>query len=244
MKGILAMPVLLMLLCGSAFAGPELNIGTFYDYLDGDKSTLLKRVRNAGDATAFVKVSVVELVYDNQGQAREVEMDGREALQRGLVVSPARLIIPANGMQAVRLLYRGERDQERYFRLRFIPVLPEVDDGFAITEDEAERYEDALKVGVNILAGYGSILFVRPQASRYQTEVEHQAGRFLIPNKGNTTIVLDHFNDCAAGNQDCVPATKHHVLPGNVRVFEKKPGRHYRFELIEGEQRREIAFQG
>ncbi|MCE6985145.1 molecular chaperone, partial [Pseudomonas frederiksbergensis] len=76
--------------------------------------------------TAFVKVSVVELVYDNQGQAREVEMDGREALQRGLVVSPARLIIPANGMQAVRLLYRVERDQERYFRLRFIPVLPEV----------------------------------------------------------------------------------------------------------------------
>ncbi|WP_327438313.1 molecular chaperone [Pseudomonas donghuensis] len=244
MKGTLAIPLLLMLMATTAVAGPELNIGTFYDYLDGGKSTLLKRVRNSGDTTAFVKVSVVELLYDNQGQAREVEMDGREALQRGLVVSPARLIIPANGMQAVRLLYRGERDHERYFRLRFIPVLPEADDGFAISEDEAERYENALKVGVNILAGYGSILFVRPQASLYQTEVEQEAGRFLIPNKGNTTIVLDHFNDCAAGNQDCAPATKHHVLPGNVRAFEKKAGRHYRFELVEGEQRREIAFKG
>ncbi|MCP3749122.1 molecular chaperone [Pseudomonas sp. SBB6] len=244
MKGTLAIPLLLMLMATTALAGPELNIGTFYDYLDGGKSTLLKRVRNSGDTTAFVKVSVVELLYDNQGQAREVEMDGREALQRGLVVSPARLIIPANGMQAVRLLYRGERDHERYFRLRFIPVLPEVDDGFAISEDEAERYENALKVGVNILAGYGSILFVRPQASHYQTEVEQEAGRFLIPNKGNTTIVLDHFNDCAAGNQDCAPATKHHVLPGNTRAFEKKAGRHYRFELVEGEQRREIAFKG
>ncbi|CAM4020443.1 molecular chaperone [Pseudomonas wadenswilerensis] len=244
MKGTLAVPLRLMSMVTTALAGPELNIGTFYDYLDGGKSTLLKRVRNGGDTTAFVKVSVVEMVYDNQGQAREVEMDGREALQRGLVVSPARLIIPANGMQAVRLLYRGERDHERYFRLRFIPVLPEVNDGFAITEDEAERYEDALKVGVNILAGYGSILFIRPQASRYQTAIEHEAGRFLVPNRGNTTIVLDHFNDCAAGNKDCAPATKHHVLPGNTRAFEKKAGRHYRFELVEGEQSREIAFKG
>lgn len=244
MKGMLAVVPLLVLMSTTTFAGPELNIGTFYDYLDGDKSTLLKRVRNAGDTTAFVKVSVVELIYDQQGEAHEVEMDGREALQRGLVVSPARLIIPASGMQAVRLLYRGEREHERYFRLRFIPVLPEANDGFAVTEDEAERYENALKVGVNILAGYGSILFVRPQASHYQAAVEHEAGRFLIPNRGNTTIVLDHFNDCAADNKDCAPATKHHVLPGKVRAFEKQAGRHYRFELVEGEQRREIAFKG
>ncbi|CAK9888480.1 MULTISPECIES: pilus assembly protein [Pseudomonas] len=244
MKGMLAVVPLLLLMATTAFAGPELNIGTLYDYLDSDKSTLLKRVRNSGDTTAFVKVSVVELVYDEQGRTREVEMDGREALERGLVVSPARLIIPASGMQAVRLLYRGERDNERYFRLRFIPVLPEVNDGFAVTEDEAERYESALKVGVNILAGYGSILFVRPLAARYQTEVVHEAERFLIPNQGNTTIVLDHFNDCAAGNQDCAPATKHHVLPGNTRAFEKKAGRLYRFELVEGDQRREITFKG
>lgn len=244
MKGILAVPLMLMLISTATVAGPELNIGTLYDYLDGDKSTLLKRVRNGGDATAFVKVSVVELVYDDQGQAREVEMDGRQALERGLVVSPARLIVPAGGMQAVRLLYRGERDRERYFRLRFIPVLPEVNDGFAITEEEAERYESALKVGVNILAGYGSILFIRPMASHYQTEIQQEADRFLVPNMGNTTIVLDHFNDCAAGNKECAPATKHHVLPGSTRAFEKKAGRHYRFELVEGDQRREINVKG
>ena len=51
----------------AAVAAPELNIGGLYDYLDGDKSTLVKRVRNGGDTTAFVKVSVAELVYDEAG---------------------------------------------------------------------------------------------------------------------------------------------------------------------------------
>ena len=29
-------------------AGPNINVGTVYDYLDGDKSTYLKRVFNGG----------------------------------------------------------------------------------------------------------------------------------------------------------------------------------------------------
>ena len=36
----------------AASAAPELNVGALYDYLDGGKSTLLKRVRNGGDTTA------------------------------------------------------------------------------------------------------------------------------------------------------------------------------------------------
>ena len=48
------------------------------------KSTLLKRVRNGGDSTAFVKVSVVELVYDGSAAPREVPLDGLALEQRGL----------------------------------------------------------------------------------------------------------------------------------------------------------------
>jgi hypothetical protein len=42
-------------------AGPQINVGTVYDYLDGDKSTYLKRVFNSGDSTAFVKVNILKL---------------------------------------------------------------------------------------------------------------------------------------------------------------------------------------
>ena len=53
-------------------AGPQINVGTVYDYLDGDKSTYLKRVFNSGDSTAFVKVNILEIVYDADGSTAEI----------------------------------------------------------------------------------------------------------------------------------------------------------------------------
>jgi hypothetical protein len=58
------------------------------------------------------------------------------------MASPARLIVPANGMQGTRLLHMGARDTERYFRVRFIPVVPEKEDEFAVSSDEREAYKE------------------------------------------------------------------------------------------------------
>ena len=57
------------------------------------------------------------------------------------MASPARLIVPANGMQGTRLLYMGERDRERYFRVRFVPVVPEKEDEFAVSSRRARRIQ-------------------------------------------------------------------------------------------------------
>lgn len=236
--------IFLFLLTGAAQAGPQINVGGLYDYLDAGSSTQLKRIRNLGDTTAFVKVSVVELVYDGKGAPREVSHDGAAVGERPLIASPARLIVPAGGMQAVRLLYRGERDRERYFRLRFVPVLPEHSDGFAISDEEAERYEQELKAGVNILAGYGSLLFIRPQPTQYRTEISELNGQFRVSNQGSSTVVLDHFNDCDRSGKQCAVATKHHIRPGLEREFARAPGRVYRFELIEGGERRRVEIKG
>ncbi len=228
-------------------AAPDINIGAMYDYMDGQKSTLLKRVRNLGDATAFVKVSIAEIVYDQDGQSREIAIEGSAgpgAGARSLVASPARLIVPATGMQALRLLYMGEREQERYFRVRFEPVLPEQNDGFGLSVDESSDYRKALSAGVNVMAGYGAILLVRPAQAQFRSEIKEESGRFLIANTGNATLILDHFNDCAANGKQCEVPSMHHVRPGTERVFKKETGRAYRFELIEGDKRRTVEIAG
>ncbi|MDD2134902.1 molecular chaperone [Pseudomonas kurunegalensis] len=236
--------IVLLSLPLAAVAAPELNIGGLYDYLDGNKSTLLKKVRNGGDSTAFVKVSVVELVYDEAGVAREIDTEGLPLEQRGLVASPARLIVPAKGMQAVRLLYRGSRAEERYFRLRFMPVLPELGDGFAVDEQQAQQYRDSLRAGVNLLAGFGSLLFVRPAQAHYQTPVRREGGLLTVANEGNATVVLDHFRQCRAPQEACEPATKHHLLPGRSRQFEGQVGKVHQFDLQEGGERKNMVVEG
>lgn len=237
--------VLLMLwLPVHAQAAPELNVGALYDYLGADFSTLLKRVRNGGDSTAFVKVSVIELVYDQNGNAREVDLDDVPLAERSLVVSPARLIIPAHGLQAIRLLYRGQRDQERYFRLRFVPVLPEQGDGFALSAAEAKAYGDTLKAGVQLLAGYGTLLFVQPHRPRFETPIVRQDGRLLISNRGNATVVLDHLRHCEPAGLECATPTKMHLLPGRSRELPPRSGRLYRFQLQEGDKIQDMSFEG
>ncbi|EJM60269.1 hypothetical protein PMI29_04105 [Pseudomonas sp. GM49] len=224
-------------------AGPQINVGTVYDYLDGDKSTYLKRVFNSGDATAFVKVNILEIIYEADGTSREVPVKTRaDASGRdGLMASPARLIVPANGMQGTRLLLMGNRDRERYFRVRFVPVVPEKEDEFAVSGEEREEYKKNLSAGVNVMTGFGTVFFVRPSDSRFNTAIEDGPEHYRLRNNGNTVVVIDEFRNCSLKNEtECEPTTKHHILAGKSFEFEKKTGREYRFNLVEGSEKKTL----
>lgn len=220
----------LMLLPITAIGGPKIGIDTFSDYLRADKNVIVKRVFNHGDATAFVKVRAWELVRQPDGSVEEIPLDVETAGgRRELVVSPARLIIPAEGMQTVRLLFSGERGHERYYRLRFNPVLPNAGDGFQLTEKEADDYEVSISGGVQMLAGYGSLLYVRPREVAHQLAIDEEPGRFVVRNTGNATAVLDRFRECKGDGLDCDTAVVHHLPPGSERAFEQKPGHLHTF---------------
>lgn len=235
------------LIVQSAQAGPNLNVGVVYDYLAGDKSTYLKRVYNSGDSTAFVKINVLEIIYNADGTSSEVPVKAQAdaSARDGLMASPARLIIPAKGMQGTRLLFMGERDKERYFRVRFVPVVPEKEDEFAVSSEEREDYKKTLTAGVNIMAGFGTIFFVRPNNARFDSVIDDGAGTYKVRNNGNTVVVIDEFKSCSKTvESDCEPTTKHHVMAGRTFEFEKKADREYRFILIEGDTRKNLHIAG
>ena len=220
-----------------AMAGPSINIGTVFDYMDGDKSTYLKRIYNGGNSTAFVRVSILEIIYKPDGSSEEIPLKTQEnfATRDGLIASPARLIVPSKGNQGTRLLYKGARDKERYFRVRFAPVVPEKEDEFAISKEDISEYKKNLSAGVNVLAGYGSIFIVRPETPRFDTKIEDTTQQYTLRNNGNTVIVVDDLKDCAIkDSQSCTPVSMNHVLPGRYLQFTKESGRQYNFTLIEG----------
>ena len=235
----------LLLLSLTAQAGPAINVGVVYDYLEGDRSSYLKRVYNGGTSTAFIKVNVLEIVYNADGTSREVpvasmtDAKGAATNRDGLMASPARLIVPAGGRQGTRLLYMGQRDKERYFRVRFIPVVPEKEDDFAVTDAERSEYKKDLAAGVNVMAGYGTVFFVRPKDTRFDTQISETASQYTLRNAGNSTVVLDEFRDCSVAKKtDCEPTTKHHILPSRQLVFEKKVERQFSFQLVEGRDKK------
>lgn len=236
------------LFCSVAQAGPQIGVGVVYDYLDGEKTTYMKRVFNGGTSTAFVKVNILEIIYNEDGTYQEVPLQNQASAtaKDGLMASPARLIVPANGVQGTRLLFMGNRDKERYFRVRFVPVVPEAEDEFAVSAEEREAYKkERVAAGVKVLAGYGTVFFVRPKNTRFDTVIDDNASRYLLRNKGNSVVVIDEFKDCAAQkDNDCRPTTKHHVMTGRTFSFEKEAGREYRFTLIEGGETKAVEIKG
>jgi P pilus assembly chaperone PapD len=233
--------ILLALLAGSAHAKtPQINVGVLFDYLQPTHSNLLKRIRNTGDATAYVRVEVTQMHFDADGKASETPVDTTALVRntpdaQGVIASPSRLIIAGKGQQATRLVYRGARDQERYYRLRFIPVAPTAEE-FLLSEDQAREAAE-LTSAIRVFTGYGTIFFVAPENPHYDTLIEQQQVR----NRGNATVVLDNLRQCERNHPDtCTPGIIAHVRPGNRYALQATEHQFLRFELREGDSQRSI----
>jgi hypothetical protein len=232
-------------LSSSAGAAPVISIGSMFDYLAPEKSTLLKQIRNTGESTAFVKVSISEIIYREGGDSEErpVDLKSLGTGGVGLMASPMRLIVPAGGVQATRLLFRGERDVERHYHVRFIPVLPDLGDGFALPDAQREQYKDELQAGVNVLTGYGAITIVRPRAVHFDTRIDKATDQVVVRNQGNSTIVLDALVLCDESQQHCDSPVVRHVRPGADLPLHRRAGQIVQFTLVEGDKRKPINIE-
>lgn len=223
-------------------AAPNIHVGAMYEYADPGKGALLKRVRNTGDATAFVRVQITEVRYAADGSHEEIPVDTSPGAHAGLVASPSRMIVPAQGQQATRLLVQGDRSTERYYRVRFVPVLPQSEDEFALTDAQRDDYRRELSAGVNVLTGYGVFVIVHPDQPRYDVQTDTQDGYVKLRNAGNTTVVLDDIRQCSAQDKAarCAPSRKVHLLPNRSERFTRSAEHLHRFQIVEGDSRKDV----
>jgi len=223
-------------------AAPSIHVGAMYEYAGPGEGALLKRLRNTGDATAFVRVQISEVRYAADGSHREVPVDTSVGAQAGLIASPSRMIVPAQGQQATRLLVQGDRSIERYYRVRFVPVLPQSEDEFALTDAQRDDYRRELQAGVNVLTGYGVFVIVHPDQAHYDVQTTTQDDHVRLRNAGNTTVVLDDVRQCSASDSTagCSPARRIHLLPERSERFPRGADQVHRFQIVEGDRRKDV----
>ncbi|KVM73940.1 hypothetical protein WJ60_06420 [Burkholderia ubonensis] len=132
---------LLLLQAAHAWAGdPKISVGSLYDYLPGNTSSITKPIRNSGDETGFLRIEIKRIAFDAQGKAQETRQADDGTLQNRLIVSPNRLIVPPQGARSTRILYVGKRDREQYFRVRYLPVEPTRKAGFDVSPDIERKF--------------------------------------------------------------------------------------------------------
>lgn len=231
----------------AAFALPEIGIGSMYDIMSPESQSINKRIYNTGTSTAFIRVDMLEVNIHKGGKVVESpvkEVSGNSLQKERLIVTPLRMIIPPSGFQSARFMWPGDRNVEKYYRVRFIPVLPQKDDGFGLSGKEADDYrKKALTAGLNVMAGYGTLVIVQPSKPIFNTQVESSLPEVIrVTNKGNATIVLGDIRSCTSVGTECSSATRLFLLPGKIKTVEKSKGRTTYFTLIEGENRKKLRF--
>lgn len=226
-----------------AFAGPAINVGSLNEYMQSGRNTLAKRIHNTGDATAYVRISIHEMVFSEKGEASEKDLDANALINgkgTGLLSTPPRLIIPAGGMQTNRLVFTGSRDKERYYRVRYVPVVPQSTKEFGISSADAKKYQDAINAGVTVMSGFGTILTVQPDNVRFDTRIAGGANQLSLTNHGNASIVIDALKSCSRTLKSCDSGVTVQLRPGKTLNRTAAPDRVWQYTLIEGDQKKNL----
>jgi len=215
------------LLAGTATAG--ITLDSMHTYLAPNRSTGELTVYNMSPTTAYVRVDVIEMSVKGE----ELNAEPGEP-ENALLASPNRLIVPASGRQVVRLIALGERDRERYFRVRFVPVTPKKADGFAISDEDESEASKAIHAQLSIQVGYGARVVVAPRSPRFDTRIVAVDGGTEIHNDGDSTIFLAGHRLCRRSSRDCEELPVERVDPNGRLRLANESGRHHSFNLKEG----------
>lgn len=231
----------------TALASPSIGIGSMYDILTPEKQSLNKRIYNTGTSTAFVRVDLLEIYPQKNAKAKEVpvkDVSGNSLVKNRLIVTPLRMIIPPSGFQSVRMIWPGDRDVEKYYRVRFTPVMPETGDGFGLNKKEIEAWQKkALTAGLNVMTGYGTLIMIQPKKPKFNTQFNALSADYItVKNQGNATIALEDIRHCKLANTDCDSASREFILPGKTKNINKKKNFKTNFTLIEGENHKKLSF--
>jgi hypothetical protein len=217
-------------------AAPDIHIGSMHDYVEPARNTAVKHVRNNGDSTAYVRVDVVET--DVAGSVLAVPTPVG-APSDGLLASPSRLIIPAGGSQSVRLITLGERDRERYYRVRFVPVAPLAEHGFAPPADEGSPGAHAA-TAITVLVGYGARVVAAPRDARIDTRMDESSAATTVTNAGSTTIFLHDHYVCDTASKSCATPVTERLAPAAALSLATGGTQYHRFTLQEGGEKRKV----
>lgn len=225
-------------------AGPLISIGSMYEVLKSDQRNISKRIYNSGDSSAFVRVDVMHIdVSGKDKEAPVLSLKDNELIKDRLLVTPMRMIIPPNNFQTSRILWSGKRTSEQYYRVRYTPVMPGKNDGFGLNDAEISDYrQKAIQAGINVLAGYGTVVIVHPDNPTFNTQIKQDKNSITLINSGNATVAVEDVRVCKSKAGQCDLAARAFILPGKTHSISKYEAGKSTFSLLEGSQRHAMSY--
>ena len=189
-----------------------INVGSVTTFIDAGSQDVAKEIENASDQARLVTVTVTRISSPEEGgQEMPMEVDGE------LMLSPSRLMLPANAKNNVRFFYKGPQDgKERYYRIRWLDTALSMDD------QRNERRQAVATTSAQI----GTILVVTPRQQQFDYTLQDG----ILTNKGNASYRTIAYGTCLKQSQEQCKET-YYDLPGKKRHFKQVNIQHDRSHI-------------
>ncbi|MDX7837749.1 hypothetical protein UW989_11635 [Aeromonas caviae] len=178
-----------------------INVGAVTTFIDAGSQEVAKQIENGSDQARLVTISVTRITSPEEG-GQEIPME----VSGELMLSPSRLMLPANARNNVRFFYKGPQDdKERYYRIRWLDTALSVDD------QRNERRQAVATTSAQI----GTILVVTPRQHRFAYDLKDD----MLTNQGNASYRTVAYGPCLKGEELCKET--YYDLPGKQRRFKQ-----------------------
>ena len=178
-----------------------INVGSVTTFIDAGSQEVAKQIENGSDQARLVTISVTRITSPEEG-GQEIPME----VSGELMLSPSRLMLPANARNNVRFFYKGPQDdKERYYRIRWLDTALSVDD---------QRNEHRQAVATTS-AQIGTILVVTPRQQQFAYDLKGDT----LTNKGNASYRTVAYGPCLKSQELCKET--YYDLPGKQRRFRQ-----------------------
>ncbi|HHQ4676179.1 TPA: fimbria/pilus periplasmic chaperone [Aeromonas veronii] len=178
-----------------------INVGSVTTFIDADSQEVAKQIENGSDQARLVTVTVTRISSPEEG-GREIPME----VSGELMLSPSRMMLPANAKNNVRFFYKGPQDdKERYYRIRWLDTALSADD------QRSERRQAVATTSAQI----GTILVVTPRQQRFAYDLKGDT----LTNKGNASYRTVAYGPCLKSQELCKET--YYDLPGKQRRFKQ-----------------------
>jgi hypothetical protein len=155
-----------------------INVGAVTTFIDAGSQEVAKQIENGSAQARLVTISVSRISSPEEGGRRSRWKSAGE-----LMLSPSRLMLPANAKNNVRFFYKGPQDgKERYYRIRWLDTALSMDD----------QRNNRRQAVATTSAQIGTILVVTPRQQHFAYNLQND----MLSNQGNASYRTVAYGPC------------------------------------------------
>jgi hypothetical protein len=187
-------------MCQSAQA---LDVGAISAFMPSEAAILSKEIKNTTESGRLVNIKI-ERISNPSESGVVIPLGSPDEM----LLSPAKLIMPAHSREVIRFYYKGPDDnKERYYRIIWF------DQALSEAGDNKTRRNAVATTSARI----GTILVVTPRQAKFS----HQFANNRITNTGNATFKMVAYGACKQRKDGANCKENYFVMPGQSSGLAK-----------------------